>query len=183
MKPSSPVITHIEIVWSFVRSVMLKRVLHEVLPDTRIDFWRIMQGTSLDAALIEWCKVFGARKDQTHWTKLVPSEQHANFRQRLWEAVGMPEDQWDDYWSQMVDYRNERAAHHDFDSKSDTYPHFDVALEASYFYYTEFLYPKCMADHPENRFPGNMREYAGNYRRGLHEVALVATQATAEFEP
>ena len=88
MPQPHPVEMHIQIVWSSVRLVLLQRVLYELLPNTRVDLWRVMQGASLDYGLIEWCKIFGNRSDDTHWTKLVPNDRHDAFREGLLAAVG-----------------------------------------------------------------------------------------------
>ncbi|CAB3753052.1 hypothetical protein LMG29739_01653 [Paraburkholderia solisilvae] len=177
-----PVETHIQIVWAFVRLVMLKRVLHEVLPNTRVDFWRIMQGASLDYGLIEWCKVFGNYHDDTHWTKLVPSNRHDDFRKGLHAAVGRSADEWDAYHTEMKEYRDQLAAHHDLTATLDNFPSFDAALEAAYFYYADFLYPTWVADHPNTRYPADMKAFAVGYRDDLLKIGNVAAQATKQFE-
>ncbi len=183
MQPSSVVEMHIKIIWTFVRLVMLKRVLHDVLPETKIDFWRIVQGTSLDAALIEWCKVFGSTSDDTHWSKLIQTAQHDDFRKNLWTSVEMNEMQWKTYWSTMKDYRDQAAAHHDLNMPPNgNYPSFDTALEASYFYYNSFLYPTWFTENPATIYPPDMKAYAVNYRAELLKVAEAAANATKHFE-
>ncbi|MDO3621834.1 hypothetical protein Q3O98_12055 [Ralstonia pseudosolanacearum] len=183
MQQPAPVETHIQIIWSFVRLALLKRVLHIALPHTSVDFWRIMQGTSLDAAVTEWCKIFGNRTDDTHWTTLIPAAQHDAFRQALFAAVGMTAAQWETYWATMKDYRDQLAAHHDFGAGPANFPVFDAALEAAYHYYNTFLYPTWSADHPGSRYPSDMKAYAAGYQDDLFKVATAAAQATKQFEP
>lgn len=183
MPQPHPVEMHIQIVWSAVRLVLVQRVLYEVLPDTRVDLWRVMQGASLDYGLIEWCQIFGNRSDDTHWTKLVPNERHDTFREGLLAAVGKSGEEWEEYHSAMKDYRDQLAAHHDLDAKPTHYPAFDPALEAAYYYYDNFLYPTWSADHSGTRYPGDMKAYAADYRAQLLSVANAAVQATRQFEP
>jgi hypothetical protein len=95
MQQLPPVNMYIQIVWSSVRLILLQRVLYELLSNARVDLWREMQGASLDYGLIEWCKVFGNRSDDTHWTKLVPNDQHDAFRLGLLAAVGKNAEEWD----------------------------------------------------------------------------------------
>lgn len=174
---------HIQIVWSSVRLVLLQRVLYELLPNSRVDLWRAMQGASLDYGLIEWCKVFGNRSDDTHWTKLVPNDQHDAFRSGLLAAVGKNAEEWDAYHAEMKDYRDQLAAHHDLEARPTHYPTFDAALEAAFYYYGTFLLPTWKADHPEdNRYPDDLKAYAADYREQLLKVAKVAAEATKQFE-
>lgn len=183
MQKPHPVEMHIQIVWSSVRLVLLQRVLYELLPNTHVDLWRVMQGASLDYGLIEWCKIFGNRSDDTHWTKLVPNDRHDAFRDGLLAAVGKNATEWEEYHSAMKDYRDQLAAHHDLDAQPTHYPSFDSALEASYYYYGNFLYPTWATDHPNTRYPGDMKAYAADYRAQLLNVASAAAQATKKFEP
>ncbi|MBF3882713.1 hypothetical protein ISG07_04815 [Burkholderia pseudomallei] len=173
---------HIQLCWSFVRTALVKRVVHEVLPQTRIDFWRIIQGGTLDLAVIEWCKLFGNRDEDTHWTQLIPETDHNKFRSDLRAAVGMNEAGWDKYWHSMMAYRNEVAAHHDLDPGTSHYPSFDVALEAVYHYYNTYLFSEW-AIKPQTKYPPDMREYAKGYQEELRKVAAVATDATKSLEP
>jgi len=183
MPQPHPVEMHIQIVWSSVRLVLLQRVLYELLPNTRVDLWRVMQGASLDYGLIEWCKIFGNRSDDTHWTKLVPNDRHDAFREGLLAAVGKSAEEWEEYHSAMKDYRDQLAAHHDLDAKPTHYPAFDPALEAAYYYYGNFLHPTWSADHSGTQYPGDMKAYAAGYRAQLLNVASAAVQATKQFEP
>ncbi|UIF89992.1 hypothetical protein [Cupriavidus sp. UYPR2.512] len=183
MQQPHPVEMHIQIVWSSVRLVLLQRVLYELIPDTRVDLWRVMRGASLDYGLIEWCKIFGNRSDDTHWTKLVPNDRHDVFRDGLLAAVGKSSREWEEYHSAMKDYRDQLAAHHDLDAKPTHYPSFDAALEAAYYYYATFLYPEWSSKNPATPYPPDMKAYAAEYREQLLKVAKAAAQATREFEP
>lgn len=183
MQQRHPIDTHIQTIWSFVRLVTLKRVLHEVVPNTKVDFWRITMGASLDYGLIEWCKIFGSRADDTHWTNLVPKDRHDAFRDGLHKAVGKTAAEWDAYHTEMKEYRDTQAAHIDFNSKSDNFPTFDAALTAAFYYYATFLYPEWSAKHPGSPYPADMDAFAKDYHQKLLAVATAAAQATKQFEP
>ncbi|WP_233862951.1 hypothetical protein [Paraburkholderia adhaesiva] len=184
MQQMDPIETHIQTIWSFVRLAALKRVLHEVVPETKVDFWRIMMGASLDYGLIEWCKIFGRWKDDTHWTKVVPASQHDAFRTGLYAATGMKNaDEWDAYHKKMKAYRDTLAAHIDFGSKSTNYPDFGPALAAAFYYHATFLYPAWVGMHPRTRYPADMEAFAVDYHKQLLDVANAAAQATKQFEP
>ena len=182
MAHPQPVELHIQTVWSFVRLVTLKRVLHEVVPDTKLDLWRIMMGASLDYGLIEWCKIFGSRADDTHWTNLVPKDRHDAFRDGLHKAVGKTAAEWDAYHTEMKEYRDKLAAHIDLGGNVANYPSFDAALAAAFYYYATFLYPEWSAKHPSAPYPADMDAYAADYHKKLLDVATAAAQATKQFE-
>ncbi|CAM2172280.1 Glutathione S-transferase [Paraburkholderia sacchari] len=183
MQQLDPIETHIQTVWSFARLATLKRVLHEALPDTRVDFWRIMMGASLDFGLIEWCKIFGSRADETHWTNLVPKDRHEAFRDGLHKAVGKTADEWAAYHEEMKAYRDTLAAHIDLDANVTNYPSFDAGLAAAFYYYATFLYPEWSEKHPGTRYPADMQAFADGYYKELLDVATAAAQATKQFEP
>ncbi|WP_439683424.1 HEPN AbiU2-like domain-containing protein [Cupriavidus oxalaticus] len=183
MQQQHPVEIHIQTVWSFVRLATLKRVLHEAMPKTKVDLWRIMQGASLDYGLIEWCKIFGSNADDTHWTKLVPENRHDAFREGLHAAVGKTAEEWKAYHTEMKEYRDKYAAHIDFSGNATHFPSFDAALEAAHYYYVSFLYPEWSAEHRDTGYPSDMRAYAADYHQQLLQVANAAARATQGFEP
>ncbi|WP_320533918.1 hypothetical protein [Robbsia andropogonis] len=183
MHQMDPIETHIQTIWSFVRLAMLKRVLHEVVPDTQLDLWRIMMGTSLDYGVIEWCKIFGNRTDDTHWTNVVPDNQHQAFRTGLYAAVEKTQDDWDAYHTEMKEYRDRYAAHIDFSGTAASFPDLTPALAASYYYYAKFLYPEWSGKDPGAHYPPDMEKFAAEYRHQLCDVANAAAQATKQFEP
>ncbi|RKP56346.1 hypothetical protein [Pararobbsia silviterrae] len=174
--------THIQIVWAFVRVLLLKQVLHDLVPDTKIDLWRVMMSGAMDLAVIDWCKVLGSRNDDTHWTKLVPESDHAAFREGLFQAVHMSEQQWTEYHEHMKGYRDEHAGHRDLDPTVNMYPELDAALQAAYYYYERYLYPEWKkvggADYPDD-----LSAYADRYQAELKEAAFLATQATKPLDP
>lgn len=86
-----------------------------------------------DAAAIEWCKVFGSRDEDTHWTHVVPKERHDQVRTDLLEATQLTQAVWEKYWNSIVSYRDQMVAHHDLDATVANYPRYDVALVAANF--------------------------------------------------
>lgn len=182
MERAELVDTHIKLVWGFVRAALLKGVLHAALPATRLDFWRMMMGGSLDLAVIDWCKVFGSREEETHWTKLIPDADHAAFREGLHRAIGMTEQQWSKYHDQVKGYRDEFAAHQDIDPDTKNFPKLDTALEVAFYYYETYLYPEWAKHDRALPYPSDMRKYAEHYRVELAKAASLATEATKSLE-
>ena len=96
-------------------------------------FWIMTITLLADAAAIEWSKVFGSRDEDTHWTKVVPKEQHKDIRAAMLRELNLSQKEWEAYRDSIVDYRNQMVAHHDLDAAVAKYPHYDKALVAAYF--------------------------------------------------
>jgi len=86
-----------------------------------------------DMAAIEWCKVFGSWDEDTHWTNVVPEDEHDRVRADLLAHLRMAPEDWEEYWTSITDYRNKVVAHHDLAATVLKYPHYDVALQAAHF--------------------------------------------------
>lgn len=82
-------------------------------------FWSLTVKAHLHMALIEWCKVFGAYSEDTHWTKTPTGETaqqvNENFRQKIYEKTGHLPDEWKTYHDRIVNMRGKYAVHLDLD--------------------------------------------------------------------
>ena len=85
--------THIDRIGLIIRNAHLKRSLHRFNANPTLNFWRCIYGNLLDVAVLEWCKVFGSKKEPTHWEKVVPKEDHEQFCAGLLDAVGIDQDE------------------------------------------------------------------------------------------
>lgn len=105
--------------------------------------WRLMQGNALDAAVLNWCVLFGSdnsKNQPLHWKNLFEPDA---FRAGLHAALSVTPDEWAAYRKEVVDYRNELAAHRDLNPETVRYPILDTALEAAG-YYAEQLTPRLV---------------------------------------
>jgi hypothetical protein len=175
----------IKILASFVRTVHLKRVLHDVAPEPRLNFWRVIYGNFTDMAVIEWSKLFGYdRKQPTQWRSAVPEAEHAAFQRDLVRTLGLSRQEWHDYQDEIKTYRDKRAAHHA--SSLDTnlpsnFPRFDLALKAARFYYDWIL--KRLQDRGKaHHYPLDLDEYCQRFSEQAREVAQRAIAATATMD-
>lgn len=166
--------SHISRLANIVRSAHLKRALTDIDPNPGLNFWRLIYGTLLDVAVLEWCKVFGTDSEPTHWKRLVAD--HDAFRKDLLASLKVDEAGWEKYWQRMRDYRNDYVAHHVEESRVDKYPELDLALESSYFYYA-FLIKEWRAS-GDSRLPDDLRDYGANFAGQAKEIAKNALAAT-----
>lgn len=105
--------------------------------------WRLMQGNALDAWVLNWCVLFGSDNSNNqplHWKNMF--EPNA-FRAGLHAALSIKPDEWVAYRNEVVDYRNELAAHRDLNPSTVRYPFCDIALEAAA-YYADQLMPRLV---------------------------------------
>lgn len=135
MHSRHPVIAPLRCLLEFAQAVEIKRLLTAVAQDPPQTFWRYTTGVMTDIAAIEWCKVFGAYGEDTHWTHVIPKEKCDETRKGLLAAVKMNEEGWTKYHASVLNYRNQMGAHHDLGANIEKYPHFDSALQAAYFIY------------------------------------------------
>lgn len=121
---------------AFSQSVQVRRMIEGIAMEPKQTFWIMTVNLLSDAAAVEWCKVFGSRDDDTHWTKVVPNGFHDDSRIELFRTVGLSLFDWEEYRSSIVNYRNQMVAHHDLDATVAEYPNYDVALVAANFMFT-----------------------------------------------
>lgn len=91
----------------------------------RLNFFRLYGGTLMISSVIFWWRYFGNRKENSHWSKLIPKAQHDEFRKRLeMSLVDQPVDDLGQLWKDIEAIRNRGFAHHDFDldTRPSRYP-------------------------------------------------------------
>ncbi len=177
MAAKDTLIAHVLRLLDVVRSAQLKRSLTAIEAQPALNFWRMIYGNLLDVAVLEWCKIFGAHAEPTHWKNMVTN--HDSFRKGLLAALKVDEGTWVAYWEEMTNYRNELIAHHVENGNVDNYPELDLALESSYYYY-EYLI-KELRGLGESKYPDDLRAYAERFAVQATEIATKALSATAEM--
>jgi len=127
---------------SFWRNVTLYRALQNDIdalrlctePNPNQEFWTQIHSNFFDIAVIEWCKLFGNKKDtpasrleKHHWRRIVEDE--SPFRQSLFTELAIDENDFEDIVDQMRTHRDKFAAHLDND-KTIYPPNFDIPSKA-----------------------------------------------------
>jgi hypothetical protein len=111
-----------------------------IFPPT--DLHITINGNFIDVCVLDWCKLFGAEKNQQHhWTKAFADRE--NFMRRLLEAIGCAENQYEVHRQQMLSYRDQFVARLDCRPKF-TVPTLDVAKSSVF-----FLYSSLRCTYPE----------------------------------
>ena len=175
MAAQSELIAHVTRLGNVVRSAQLKRALMFVDPNPALNFWRLIYGNLLDVAVLEWCKLFGADSEPTHWKRVVSD--HDAFRQALLAALKIDEATWAMYWEEMKAYRDALVAHHVGGSAVIRYPSLELALESCYFYYSHVIAE--LRKFGEARFPDDLKDYSARFAAQAREIAERALASTA----
>lgn len=173
-------IEHVQRLSHVIRSITLKRALTAVEPKPHLNFWRLIYGNQLDIAVIEWCKLFGSDGEATHWKRVVPIVDHAQFRTDLLASIGITENSWERYWKEIKTYRDNLAAHHNSATRIPDYPILDVVLKSSYFYYS-YVIGELRQVH-DTQFPDDLETYSIEFELLAREVATKAIAATRTIE-
>ena len=172
----------VEIIASLVRTIQLRRSFHAASPKPALVFWRVIYGNLTDAAVLEWCKLFGSddeQKQPVHWKNIASDPDR--FRKELFSHLGIYESKWRSYWAEMKRYRDLSVAHHDPRRVAiKNYPTFDLALESAYFYY-DFVISE-LGKHGIDQQPKDLRVYARDFGAQCNDIAKAAIEATSSFK-
>ena len=166
---------------NLVRSAYLKRALAQVDADPHLNFWRVMHGNLLDMAVIEWCKLFGsddAERQKLHWKNVF--DDHEAFRSGLLAHLGIDRAALDAYWKQMKNYRDQHAAHADFEKRDVThYPVLDHAIASACYYYAHVIVE--LRRQGVRLYPDDLKPYGEAFLAQATEIAAIAVAATADI--
>jgi hypothetical protein len=125
----------------FVQHIAYYRGLHSRFDEIKAhrDFWRSTCDAHLKLATVSWCNVFGAHKEDLHWTKTpaakVAAQATQDFRQRILSQTGFTQETWEAYHKSMRDLRDKYVAHLDLSTPfAQPVPSFDPAIQIAYAY-------------------------------------------------
>jgi hypothetical protein len=154
------------IVKSFVYHLIYYRVLWRGYQEHQLqnEFWKLTIDAHLLCALTNWCMVFGSDKTEpTHWKQLsiIDSKALSNsFREGLFEATGLKQSAWREYWKSVLDFRNKYAVHREPGFRRPV-PNFDTALTVAYYYDTwvrRVIFPDSLDEPPLEPFGKTLRD-------------------------
>jgi hypothetical protein len=166
---------------AFAQSVRVRRMIEGIALEPKQTFWIMNVNLLLDAAAIDWCKVFGSWDEDTHWTKVIPKERHEQVRASLLNEVGFNAEGWEDYRVSIVRFRDQMVAHHDLNATVKKYPQYDVAFAAADFMFTAI---RDLAD-PESLggIPSSLDRWAGTVAGNMSAIVRAAFGASAQLGP
>lgn len=154
----------------------LKRAIESVNADPHLNFWRIILGSQLDVAVLEWCKVFGSHGEETHWKKVVPAEEQEAYKAGLLFELRCTAEQWKSYWEDMKSYRDSLVAHHIDGHEIENYPDLTAALASAAYHY-RYLLP-LIRQLDDVIYPDDLAAYQSSFQQQAAQIAAAALDAT-----
>lgn len=100
------------------------------------DFWRMAANNCIDMCILEWCKLFGSRREEHHWSRIASDP--AAFEIGLQRHLRLDKTAFHAEVGRMRTYRDKFVAH--LDSDRDMFiPVLNVAKEAVWFYHSHVV--------------------------------------------
>lgn len=99
-------------------------------------FWVNANGNFIDVCVLEWCKLFGDKRGQHNWRKVITNQ--TAFFNGLLLAIGKTETAFDSYIEEMKMYRDKFVAHLDSEEVMNI-PKLKVARNSVSFLYSYLL--------------------------------------------
>ena len=118
--------------YSFFRSKASYDVLKKHLEKLDSDFtnpYTHIQNLLLQDVFLSWCKVFGSKSEECHWTKLILNTNH--FRTKLYSGLNISPEEYLSYWNAIIAFRNKWVVHYDPFFKHDPVPYLDIAVKSA----------------------------------------------------
>lgn len=161
---------------SFVRNLAYYRVgwsaEHKHLLGTNNgDFWRVVNGNFIDTCVLEWCKLFGDKKGEFYWKRIVSDP--VSFKAGLLLHAGLNEDAFNKEINTFREYRDKWVAHLDTE-RTGFIPALEVAKKAVWFYYAHIVNQEAKSGE-QTEFT---RELDRAYEHCEHEAKEVYRTAT-----
>lgn len=119
---------------SFASKIAMSFTTQEEPRGVMNNFWREVSQNAMDLAVLDWCHLFGNKRDVLHWTNVFSED--PTFKQRLLEIAGVSEEEWTQYWGQMRKYRDKDVAHLEI-QKISMRPAMAIAIKSTTFYFSE----------------------------------------------
>jgi hypothetical protein len=133
-------------------------------------FWVSANGSCLDVAIMEWCKLFTerptTRSGRHHWRTVVTKQ--SEFMTGLCVRLGVSEAGFEQYAKTVVRYRNKFVAH--LDNERTAYiPFMWVARSSAAFLYDHLRDDPAFAKYLPDLAPSAAAYYATTYRGAWYE--------------
>jgi hypothetical protein len=139
-----------------------------------INFWRHVSSNFLDAAVMEWCKLFGDKNGKHHWSKIVSDQ--AMFEAELLRHLGLDSDEFAKYIEGIRRYRDKFAAHLDSDRVMHI-PDFEIAKAAVEFYHKWILQKEIQS---LEQLEGLLTDLGRCYQDATDEANRIYERAASE---
>lgn len=100
---------------NFIRNYAIRRAIEDNSATlVEKNLWRILSNSCLDIAVINWCNLFGAYSESTHWQSC-KLRGIIDFENQILNACGISKDDYKSLHHSIKNYRDRAVAHIDLD--------------------------------------------------------------------
>lgn len=114
------------------------------------NFWHEVSQNAMDLAVLDWCHLYGQRKDVLHWSKVFPDD--TTFKDRMLASVGATDPEWTQYLNDMKRYRDKDIAHLEI-QRITMRPAMAIAIDSTAFYFSEVQEARRRANMAHRQMP------------------------------
>jgi hypothetical protein len=162
---------------AFSQSIHVYHMVRKMTITPKQTFWIMTTNLLLDAAIVEWSKVFGSWEEDTHWVKVIPIEMHTKMRNELYKVTGVTEEEWGIYRNTIVDYRNQTISHHDLNPTVEKTPKFEIGIVAANYMFD------CIRSYSEQNelggIPRSLETWSNTVTSNMKVIVKKAFEASA----
>jgi hypothetical protein len=134
-------------------------------------FWREVNSTCLDIAVLEWCKLFADSGGKHSWKRVIASRDQVRFERELKSAMGQNSRQHASYVALIRDYRDKFIAHLD-DDRAMQIPHMEPARHAVWYLYGYLVKNECQPNEFSG-LPDSKSKFENSYQHFVSQVEQV----------
>jgi len=131
------------------------------------DFWVRSNGNFLDAATLEWCKLFADRNGKHHWNKTFKKD----WSEKLFNHMNMTSKEFSKKLVKIQQYRNKFIAHLD-DPMPMKYPLTEIMLKSSSYLYDNLRTNELTKSSFVGIYDTASEYYEDQYQDYKYEVSL-----------
>ena len=100
---------------NFIRNYAIRKAIEDnSVALVEKNLWSILSNSCLDIAVINWCNLFGAYSESTHWTKCT-LRGITDFENQILNVCAISKEDFESLHHSIKDYRDRAAAHIDLD--------------------------------------------------------------------
>lgn len=129
-KDAIDISTHLHV--SCVRNYAIRKAIQDNFDTLKhSNFWRVVSNSTLDIVVIDWCKLFGAYKESTHFKKC-DIRGIDDFENQILVAGSINKSDYDLLHESILAYRDRSVAHIDINNWQVNVPFLSNAIEITY---------------------------------------------------
>lgn len=134
-----PLEIQFHLVHDCIRAIIYADYIETYSP--KADAWLSIKDMFYSEAVIAWNAIFGTNSQNSHWKKLsekLPIPKGSKLKpfgkELIIEELKITTEEWEQYHLAMVNMRNERIAHFNFEVTKNNFPNVSWALRSAYLY-------------------------------------------------